>query len=121
VKVRWIAHDLATGDYELVPAQVLYQDQCEIQMDPTPPDIPGKEIVAWWHGHVLTPNLPVPAGCRNYREGDVVGNQPSDEDLEFSANSGKPGYALDENQLFKANPNGSWDGMPWTKENFCPP
>ncbi|MGH9896457.1 MAG: hypothetical protein ACREA0_31560, partial [bacterium] len=102
-----------------VPGEVLYQDQCEIQLNPTPPVLPGKAARAWWHGHMLTPDLPVPMGCRNYREGEVVGNGISVEDQDFAAESGYPGYGLDENQLFKVEPNGNWNGMPWTEENFC--
>lgn len=117
----WIFEDPATGEYELVPGEVIFQDQCEIKLNPTPPTVPGKVARAWWHGHVLSPDLPVPAGCRNYREGDVVGNGISVEDEDFAAESGHPGYGLDEDQLFKVEPNGNWNGMPWTKDNFCRP
>jgi hypothetical protein len=117
----WIMEDLATGEYEMVPGDFTHQDQCEITLVPTPPSIPGKEAKAWWHGHVLTPSLPVPLDCRNVAPGEVVENGLSNKDLNFARESGYPGYGLDENELFKVNTDGSTDKMPWTKQNYCRP
>jgi hypothetical protein len=54
-------------------------------------------------------------------DGEVVGNGISIDDELFAAESGLTGYGLDEDQLFRVQANGSWNGMPWTKDNFCRP
>ena len=115
----WIFQDQSTGRYELDPGNVTYQDQCEIDMVPTPPVIAGKTPVATWHGHVLTPALPQPSGCKNFKPGGVIENGPSQADLDFPKASHYPDYSIDENQMFKVDTNGVPDDMPWTKDNYC--
>jgi hypothetical protein len=117
----WIFQDQSNGTYELVPGDITYQDQCWIDMVPTPPVIPGKVPIATWHGHILTPGLPQPSGCRNAKPGATMANEPSIYDMKFPQRSGYPDYIIDENQLFKVNTNESWDAMPWTKANYCRP
>jgi hypothetical protein len=117
----WIFEDPATGEFEFVPGVILHQDQCEIQIDPTRPVVPGKVAVGAWHGHMLTPGLPVPLGCRNVQPGQTVRDGASTDDREFAKASGVPFYGLDEDELFKVFPDGHWEAMPWTKDNFCRP
>jgi hypothetical protein len=115
----WIFQDQSTGRYELIPGTVTYQDQCVIEMVPTPPVVAGKIPVATWHGHMLTPGLPQPSGCKNAKPNGVNQNGPSDEDLNFPKVSGYPDYGIDENEMFKVDTNGVDDAMPWTKANYC--
>lgn len=110
----WIYRNTSTGEYELRPPVIIYQDICEIEMSPTPPVVPDYVPVAAWHGHVLGQGIPVPSTCRRYEEGSFVDNGASVDDVRFAAESGYPFYILDEDELFKVEPNGSWDGMSYT-------